>query len=84
MRSGPDDLVLAVNEIVTNSVRYGGGHGVLRMWETPDTSISEVRDDGHIDGPLIGRLRPDAEPVRGVRRMDRQPGVRPRAGPELP
>ena len=53
-----NDLVLAVNEIVTNSVRYGGGQGVLRMWETPDTSISEVRDSGHIDGPMIGRLRP--------------------------
>ena len=53
-----DDLVLAVNEIVTNSVRYGGGQGVLKMWETPDTSISEVRDSGHIDGPMIGRLRP--------------------------
>ena len=53
-----DDLVLAVNEIVTNSVRYAGGQGVLRMWETPDASISEVRDSGHIDGPMIGRLRP--------------------------
>jgi anti-sigma regulatory factor (Ser/Thr protein kinase) len=53
-----DDLVLAVNEIVTNSVRYGGGQGVLKMWETADTSISEVRDSGHIDGPMIGRLRP--------------------------
>ena len=79
-----DDLVLAVNEIVTNSVRYGGGQGVLRMWETPDTSISEVRDSGHIDGPMIGRLAAHPEPVRWVRRMDRQPGVRPRAGSELP
>jgi anti-sigma regulatory factor (Ser/Thr protein kinase) len=53
------DLVLAVNEVATNSVRHAGGHGKLRVWRKGDELICEVRDDGHIADPLAGRLRPD-------------------------
>jgi anti-sigma regulatory factor (Ser/Thr protein kinase) len=53
-----DDLVLAVDEVATNSVTHGGGHGVLRAWTDGDTVIHEVRDGGHIDEPLVGRRRP--------------------------
>jgi anti-sigma regulatory factor (Ser/Thr protein kinase) len=52
------DLVLAVNEVATNSIRHGGGSGVLRMWQDGDVLISEVRDDGGIEQPLAGRERP--------------------------
>jgi anti-sigma regulatory factor (Ser/Thr protein kinase) len=55
------DLVLAVNEAATNSIRHGGGDGILRMWQDGDVLISEVRDDGGIEQPLAGRERP----VRG-------------------
>ena len=55
------DLVLAVNELATNSMRHGGGHGVLRTWEEDGTFLFEVRDGGRIDDPLAGReRRPDA------------------------
>lgn len=27
-----NDLVLAVHEVATNSVRHGGGQGLLRVW----------------------------------------------------
>lgn len=62
------DLVLAVNEIATNSIRYGGGAGVLRMWADDGSLLSEVADSGVIDEPLLGRVRPrlDQEGGHGV------------------
>jgi anti-sigma regulatory factor (Ser/Thr protein kinase) len=52
------DLVIAVNEAATNSIRYGGGHGVVRLWRDPGAVVCEVRDRGRIDQPLVGRRRP--------------------------
>jgi len=52
-----DDLVLAVNEVTTNSVRHGGGRGTLRLWREDDALICEVRDRGRIADPLVGRRR---------------------------
>ena len=53
------DLVLAVHEIATNSVRHGGGRGVLRVWREADALICDVRDSGRISAqPLVGRVRP--------------------------
>jgi anti-sigma regulatory factor (Ser/Thr protein kinase) len=53
------DLVLAVHEIATNSLRHGGGSGVLRLWPDAGTIICEVRDQGRIaQQPLVGRVRP--------------------------
>ena len=53
-----DDLVVAVNEIATNSARYGGGNGVLRMWEDGGSLVCEVRDRGEIHDALVGRVQP--------------------------
>ena len=53
-----NDLVLAVNELVTNSVQYGGGGGTLRIWTEPDAIVCDVRDRGFIDNPLAGRIAP--------------------------
>jgi anti-sigma regulatory factor (Ser/Thr protein kinase) len=53
-----NDLVLAVNELVTNSVQYGGGGGTLRIWTEPDAIVCDVRDRGYIDNPLAGRIAP--------------------------
>ncbi len=52
------DLVLAVNELATNSVRYGGGRGIARIWREVDTLLCKVLDSGHIVEPLAGRVRP--------------------------
>jgi anti-sigma regulatory factor (Ser/Thr protein kinase) len=54
-----DDAVLAVNEVASNSVLYGGGHGVVRSWRQGDSLIFEVSDRGRIQEPLVGRMRPD-------------------------
>jgi anti-sigma regulatory factor (Ser/Thr protein kinase) len=55
------DLVLIVNEIATNSVRHGGGSGVLRMWEEGSSLICEISDGGRIEDPLVGRGKPAAD-----------------------
>ena len=60
-----DDLVLAVDEAATNSVRHGGGRGVLAMWQEGEVLMSELRDGGHIDDPLVGRETPTLEQLRG-------------------
>lgn len=52
------DVVTAVNEVASNSLRHGGGSGVLRVWHAPDAVVCEVSDGGHIDEPLVGPLRP--------------------------
>ena len=59
------DLVLAVNEIVTNSVRHGGGAGTLRAWIDGDAVVCEVNDDGYLDDPLVGRRRPRPDAMGG-------------------
>jgi anti-sigma regulatory factor (Ser/Thr protein kinase) len=53
-----DDLVLAVNELATNSIRHGGGAGTLAIWETSSALVCEVTDAGRIDHPLAGRELP--------------------------
>jgi anti-sigma regulatory factor (Ser/Thr protein kinase) len=66
--SRTEDLVLAVNELATNSLRHGGGSGTLRMWSQDDTLLCEVHDSGHITEPLVGRDPPlPAQPTgRGL------------------
>jgi anti-sigma regulatory factor (Ser/Thr protein kinase) len=54
------DLVLAVDEVATNSVIYGGGGGILRVWPEGDALICEVQDKGRIEDPLAGRREPAA------------------------
>ncbi|MFD4674298.1 anti-sigma factor RsbA family regulatory protein [Lentzea sp. NPDC058450] len=41
-----EDLVLAVNELATNSILHASGRGVLRMWREGDTAVCEVSDTG--------------------------------------
>ena len=56
--SGTAELVLAVNEVATNSLLHGGGQGSLRVWREPKGLVCEIRDRGHITDPLAGRERP--------------------------
>ena len=58
-------LVLAVNELATNSIRYGGGAGTLLMWREADGLVCEVRDHGYLTHPPFGRLRPKPEAFSG-------------------
>lgn len=55
------DLLLAVNEIATNSLLHGGGRGTVRVWCQDDALVCEVRDEGRIEDPLAGRRRPSSD-----------------------
>jgi anti-sigma regulatory factor (Ser/Thr protein kinase) len=59
------DLVLAADELATNSVRHGGGSGTLRAWVDHDTVVCEVIDRGHIVDPLVGQRRPHPTDIGG-------------------
>ena len=59
------DVVLAVNELAANSIRHARGHGTVRCWRAGGALVCEVVDDGHIDGPLTGRVRPSSEQPSG-------------------
>ena len=60
-----DDFVLAVNEVLSNSLYHAHDDGSLRIWNEPDALVCEVRDSGWISRPLIGREEPAAGQVGG-------------------
>ena len=51
-------FVLGVHELAANSIRHGGGIGVLRAWVEDGAAVCEIRDTGHIEDPLAGRRAP--------------------------
>lgn len=59
------DLVLSVNELAANSVSYGGGSGLLRIWRSEGALVCEVRDRGRLTDPLVGRRNPSPTQKRG-------------------
>ena len=67
-RERVEQLVLAVSELATNSVLYGGATGRLRVWQEGRTLVCDVRDSGRIELPLAGRIepRPDQLASRGL------------------
>jgi anti-sigma regulatory factor (Ser/Thr protein kinase) len=56
------DMVLAANEVATNSLHHGGGSGLLRLWPHDAGLVCEISDAGHIASPLVDRRRPDVTP----------------------
>lgn len=59
------DLITAVNEVATNSIRYGGGSGRFSLWFEPGSLVAEISDGGVIESPLVGRQRPTPGPGGG-------------------
>jgi anti-sigma regulatory factor (Ser/Thr protein kinase) len=55
------DLMVAVTELASNTVRHGGGRGTLRVWEEEGRLVCDVRDRGRITDPMVGRRRPTLE-----------------------
>ncbi len=59
------DLVLAVNELASNSIEHGPGYGRLRLW-AGDPLVAEVSDGGGpLDVPFPGLALPPPEGARG-------------------
>jgi anti-sigma regulatory factor (Ser/Thr protein kinase) len=59
------DLVFAVNEVATNSVRHAGGSGMLRVWMGTRWLVCEIEDAGRIGDPLVGREKPAGDQHTG-------------------
>jgi anti-sigma regulatory factor (Ser/Thr protein kinase) len=63
-----DDLVLAINELATNTIRHAHAGGLLCVWRVPGRVICQVEDTGQIHDPVAGRRAPalDAEGGMGL------------------
>ncbi|HXQ18554.1 MAG TPA: sensor histidine kinase [Acidimicrobiales bacterium] len=64
-RSRASDLLIAVNELATNSVIHGDGAGTIIVWCEGGSILCEVRDRGRLDRPLAGRVRPSVAQPNG-------------------
>lgn len=58
-------LVLAVNELATNTLEHTTGDGNLSTWTEAGVLVVQVDDTGHISDPLAGRLPPPDLDERG-------------------
>ncbi len=63
--AGQADIVLSVNELAANTVRHGGGAGVVTSWREDGTMVCQVEDAGRFDDPLVGRRRPTDDQLSG-------------------
>jgi anti-sigma regulatory factor (Ser/Thr protein kinase) len=63
-----DDLVIAVNEVTTNAVRHGAGHGMVSIWCDGPRLVCEVSDSGQLVNQLVGFVPagPQAEHGHGL------------------
>jgi serine/threonine-protein kinase RsbW len=59
------DFVLAVDEIITNAVRHGGGGGILEVWLTRERIWFRVSDEG--PGMAVTPVRPPGPSQLGGR-----------------
>ena len=59
------DLVLAINELATNSVCHAGGAGTLRMWREADVLLCDIHDQGHILQSSVCAVVPEPTQISG-------------------
>ena len=59
------DFALVVAELISNTIRHGGGHGSMQVWRTDHAIICQTQDSGHPPNLLAGRLRPDPAQLAG-------------------
>jgi anti-sigma regulatory factor (Ser/Thr protein kinase) len=60
-----EGLVLAVCELVSNSLEHGPGYGTLSWWIRPGRVVAQIQDTGRMSTTTPGLRRPDALSVRG-------------------
>jgi anti-sigma regulatory factor (Ser/Thr protein kinase) len=59
------DLVLAVSEVAANTLRHTKSSGTLAIWHNEREIVCEIRDEGTIDDPLAGQVRPAPDAMGG-------------------
>ena len=65
--SRASDLLLAVGELIANTLAHTSGPGVLAIWATSQAVTCQVSDGGYIADPLAGQLRPGPAQAGGGR-----------------
>lgn len=60
-----DGLVLAVGELVSNSIEHGPGHGTLSWWTRPGRLVAQISDPGRMTTTTPGLRCPETRSVRG-------------------
>ncbi len=60
-----EDMVLAANELATNSIQHGGGSGTMRIWAEGNKVISEANDRGRLGSLMVGRILPAPGQLEG-------------------
>jgi anti-sigma regulatory factor (Ser/Thr protein kinase) len=62
------DVIIAVSEVAGNAVAHAGNGGSMLCWQEDDSLVYEMRDGGHIQDLLAGRVPPpvEAESGRGL------------------
>lgn len=61
-RTVVEDFLFAVNEVVTNALRYGRPPVMVQLWVTSDRFVCAVTDQGRgFSDPLAGYVAPDDE-----------------------
>jgi anti-sigma regulatory factor (Ser/Thr protein kinase) len=59
------DFVIAVSEVVANTVRHAQSPGSMEIWQRDDEIVCEIRDAGVITDPLAGRQGPPSPEATG-------------------
>lgn len=60
------DLVLAANEVATNTIKHAQAVGLMRVWHRPAQVICQLEDPGRIADPLAGRHVPQISADGGL------------------
>jgi anti-sigma regulatory factor (Ser/Thr protein kinase) len=60
-----DGLVLAVCELVSNSIEHGAGYGTLSWWIRPGRVVAQIHDTGQMSTTTPGLCRPAVRSARG-------------------
>jgi anti-sigma regulatory factor (Ser/Thr protein kinase) len=58
-------IVLAVDELASNSIKHAGGGGELRVWTSGSKLLCEVHDRGQLTDQLAGRTKPGSRGESG-------------------
>jgi anti-sigma regulatory factor (Ser/Thr protein kinase) len=58
-------LMVAINELASNSLEHGGGRAVLSVWTEPGLLVCQIDDSGTFANPMAGRTPPPPGSSRG-------------------
>jgi anti-sigma regulatory factor (Ser/Thr protein kinase) len=59
------DFVIAVSEVVANTVRHARSPGSMEIWHRDDEIVCEIRDAGVITDLMVGRQGPPSPKATG-------------------